>query len=594
MRRAAATTLALAVSVSVSVLWGQAARADVEYHIDLSERAANRAIVDMTVRAAATPLELSMPVWTPGAYEVRTWGRNVSTGTAESRGKPLTFRRTGPSTFRVEGHTAGAEVHLRYRVYAPQLSDDGTQIDAGHAYLNGTSLFLVARGAERAFHHVSVAVPPGWRLATALDEAPSGDLEALGYEALIDAPIEVGRFVDAEVRANGRPYRIVVDGASELPAFLVKDVAAIAEAEARLVGPPPYKRYLLMIHLADGIGRIAALEHGASTSVVVPHRSLAGPSSEAYDELLYVVAHELFHAWNARRLRPAELVPYDLSRPSPARSLWITEGVTEYYAHRAMLQSGRWTRARYLERLGEEATRALLAARRGLTVEEDAELAWQPPDEAGMDPDAYYARGHLVSLALDASIRGASDGTHSLDDVIKALLAAADRAGGVLPLDGDVLARYVTPLANAQIAARIATWTRAPDEIGHMDDALAALGLKLSVDEAAPRTIAGFAAETDTAGLRVVNVLPDGPAFHAGLRAGDRILNLDGSAPTRRWAEAIAARPAGTLIAVEAVRAARHLQLAIQLGLQRQTSCRLIEAPVPPRVALRRDAWLGR
>jgi predicted metalloprotease with PDZ domain len=568
------------------------ARGDVEYHVDLADRAAHRAAIEMVVRSAASPLELSMPVWTPGAYEVRTWGRNVTLTSADSRGKPLVCKRTGPSTFRIEGHAQGAEVHLRYHVYAPLLSDDGSQIDSTHAYLNGSSLFLQARGSEHAFHRVDLAVPPSWRVASALDDTPGGDLQALGYEALIDAPIEVGRFVEGEVRANGRPYRVVVDGATALPPALLKDVAAIAEAEARFVGPPPYKRYLLLIHLADGIGRVAALEHAASTSVVVPRRSLGGGQSDAYDELLYVIAHELFHAWNARRLRPAELVPYDFSRAQPARSLWITEGVTEYYAHRAMLASGRWSRAHYLERLGEEATRALSASQRGLTVEEDAELAWQPPDDAGADPDAYYARGHLVSLALDVAIRAASDGAHSLDEVMKALLAAADRAGGVLALDGDVLQRAIVPLGGAEVAQLVIAWTRAPDEPRKLESALAGVGLKLAIEEAPPRTVAGFAAEADGGALRVVGVLPDGPAFHAGLRAGDRVLFLDGIAPGRKWAESIAQKAPGTRLAMEAVRATRHLALTLELAAQRQLNCRLIEAPAPPPVAQRRDAWL--
>src|SRR5205807_3160584 len=129
-------------------------------------------------------------------------------------------------------------------------------------------------------------------------------------------------------------YRIVVHGAAAVPARFVDDVARIAAAEAHIAGAPPYPRYVLLLHLSDEAGRIAALEHAASTSIIVPRKSFSDP--QAYDELTYVVAHELFHAWNAKRLRPAELVPYDLSRPQISRALWITEGVTEYFAHRAM------------------------------------------------------------------------------------------------------------------------------------------------------------------------------------------------------------------------------------------------------------------
>jgi predicted metalloprotease with PDZ domain len=589
-RRALAAAAALAVAATVA---GAASRADaaVEYRVDLAEREHNHVLIDMTVRGAPSPLELSMPIWTPGAYEVRTWGKNVTPLSAtDGDGHPLRFERTGPSTFRVTGHHAPADVHLRYRVFAAVLSDDASQVDAGHAYLNGTSIFLAARGSERDLHAVRIAVPAGWRVGTALEEAPDG-WQALGYEPLVDAPIEVGRFADAEVRAAGRVYRVAIDGASEVPPQLLRDVAAIADAEARAAGTPPYRRYFVLIHLADGLGRMAALEHAASTSILVPHRALGG--GEAYSELLYVVAHELFHAWNARRLRPAELTPVDFARTVPARSLWITEGLTEYYAHRALRVAGKWSRARYLERLGEEATRAVAAARLGLTIEEEAELAWQPPDEAALDPDAYYARGHLVALALDARIRALTDGARSLDDVLHALLADADRAGGVLPVDGDVLARAVARVAPGA-AGDVAAWTRAPGEPTRLRAALASLGLELDTEELPARTIAGFSAEPDGDSLRVALVAPSGPAARAGLKPGDRIVLIGGAQPTAKWANAIAQKSPGAALMIEAVRAARRMVVELRLDAARPLVCRVVESGATPRATQLRDALLGR
>jgi predicted metalloprotease with PDZ domain len=584
------------VAVLAALLASATARAEVEYRVDLSERAAHQVVVQMIVRAAPAPLELSMPAWTPGAYELRNWGRNVRPIEAsDGTGRVLTLSRSGPNNFRVEGHAAGAEVRVRYRVYAPLLSDDASQLDPSHAYLNGSSLYLRAKGADAALHRVRIALPDGWKAASGLDEqaGTSGEdvREAVGYERLIDAPTEVGRFATAELRAAGRTYHIVIDGANEVPAVLVNDVRAIAEAEARMVGTPPYRRYFMLIHLADGLGRMAALEHAAATSIVVPKRSLA-TSSDAYEELLYVIAHELFHAWNARRLRPAELVPYDLTQPQPARSLWIAEGLTEYYAHRAMRLAGKWSRAHYLERVGDEAQRAVAASRRGLSLEEDAELAWQTPDDASGDPDAYYARGHLVALGLDAAIRAATGGGRSLDDVMRVLLAQADRSNGVLPVNGAVLARQIEVTAGAAAAANVAAWTQKAGETDRLAPALSSLGLKLSVDEAPARTVAGFAAEPDAGALRVVSVRPDGPAAHGGLRAGDRVIAIDGKPPASRWADALGARSPATPMMIEAVRATRHLMLTLHLEVERALVCRVVEVPATPKVAALRDAWM--
>jgi predicted metalloprotease with PDZ domain len=567
--------------VALVALWSAGARGDVSYRIDLDGRAAHTVTVEMVTRAR----DFFMPVWTPGAYELRHWARNLTPlGAEDDAGRSVPFSRVGPDRFHVEAAGAGA-IKLRYRVYAAELSDDASQIDAGHAYLNGSSIFLAARGEERTPHRVSIAVPAGWRVATALDDA-AGGWEAPGYEALIDAPIEVGKFARGEVRAAGRVYRVAVDGGaggpSEVPAGFLHDLGAIAETEAKWMGPPPYRNYLLLIHLADGIGRIAALEHAASSSVVIPHRSLH--AGEGYDDLLYVAAHELFHAWNARRLRPAELVPYDLEREQRARSLWITEGLTEYYAHRALRAAGLWTRAHFFERLNEQVTRAVVAEARGLTVEEEAELTWQAPDEAAADPDAYYARGHLVALALDAEIRVASDGKRSLDDVVRALLSEADRKGGVLPIDGARLAVEIAHVAGPQVGEHVAAWTRAPHEVEKLDAPLEAVGLKLVRDQVPARTFAGFSAEADGDTLRVVAVGAGGPASGAGLRAGDRILRLDGETPKADWAALLSKKAPGATVAVEAVRATRRLLLELRLEATHPSSARLTETPVTPRV----------
>jgi predicted metalloprotease with PDZ domain len=439
-------------------------------------------------------------------------------------------------------------------------------------------------------HEVRVALPHGWRAASALEEDGSG-WWAASYEELVDAPIECSKFADAIARAAGRSYRIVVDGVSTVPARFVEDVARIAEAEVHIAGTPPYRRYVMFVHLSDEAGRIAALEHAASTSIIVPKKSFS--DADAYDELTYVVAHELFHAWNAKLLRPTELVPYDFMKPQRARSLWITEGLTEYFAHRAMLRSGRWNRAAYLQHVGDEAARAAEAAARSISVEDAAEMTWQPPDDAADDWDAYYARGHLIALALDATMRVRSDGKHGLDELVHNAVAAAERSSNITRLGTRILAEAVDGLLPALgIGAAMEKWVAGPNESKDVRVALATIGLALEC-MTKELVAAGFSAEREGSGLRVVAVGDGGPADLAGLKPGDRIVTIDGAPPAARWPERIARGAVGDKLALGVTRAQQRLELHVTLESEPDTTCKLTQAPATPAVTKLRDALLS-
>jgi predicted metalloprotease with PDZ domain len=612
VRRAVAGALALGLVTIVGIAGSAPSPApsatggdEITYAVDVREGARHRARVTMRVPSASAPLELLMPIWTPGAYEVRTWGRNVGALAAvdDGSGRALEARRTGPSTFRVRGHAPGATVRVSYEVYAPALTDDGTHVDEGHALVNGTSLFLLARGRERAPHRVTIVAPVGWRVACALDGG-DGELRAPSYEGLVDAPIEIGRFAESAVEIAGVRVRVVVDdgGArpTPVPRALLDDIAALVEAEARALGPPPFSRYLVLIHLRDGTARVGGLEHAASTSVIVPRARLSlgatarPPASsderDAYLELVYIVAHELVHAWDARLIRPAEHVPYDFERAVPAPSLWIAEGLADLYAHRAMRATGLWSEAQLLEGLEVQATRAVLAARRGHSIEDEAAMAWQAPDEAAFDPESWYARGHLAALALDATIRARTAGRRSLDDAVRALLDEARRRGGALPVDRAALERAVAAL-DPEAARLIPSLVSEPSELAHVGAALQRAGLRLDVVEGAPQPSFGWQLAPAVGGraAQVVEVQPAGPAALAGVRAGDRVSMAGGGD-----LHALASPSAGASLLVEIARATQRMVVSLAPSVERPVRARVVvDAAARAEVAAWRAALLG-
>jgi predicted metalloprotease with PDZ domain len=192
------------------------------------------------------------------------------------------------------------------------------------------------------------------------------------------------------------------------------------------------------------------------------------------------------------------------------------------------------------------------------------------------------------------ALRAATEGARSLDDVLRALIAAADQAGGVLPHDGARLAEAIGRVAGPAVAADVAAWSQAPGEPARLEATLAAVGLKLTTDEAPPRTFAGFSAESDGGSLRVVSVGASGPAADAGLRAGDRIVRLDGAPPSTSWADELARKSPGAAVAVEAVRATRRLLLELRLAATQPLACHLVEIPATPRAITLRNGLLGR
>src|SRR5271169_2066298 len=366
-------------------------------------------------------LDAVLPVWTPGSYLLREYARHLQDVSAQDEaGQPLRIERTDKRTWRVE--TRGRPAVLRYRVYANELSVRTSHLDGTHGYFNGASVFLHAESLRALPHRVRVEPPPGWSVFSALDW-DGEELVAPDYDTLVDSPVEVGPHEPLSFVAADVPHQVVVWGEPKPDGQrLVADLKAVCEAEADFFGGLPLRRYLFLVYLTDK-GR-GGLEHMASTTLLFGRQALQ--TQKGWEDFLTLAAHEYFHLWNVKRIKPRALVPFRYGEEAYTRLLWAFEGTTSYYDNLLVRRAGLISPQRYLTRLGE-ALSALAATpgRRVQTLEDASLTAWvkyyRPDENTVNSAVSYYLKGELVALCLDLTLRQLTSDVHSLDTVMRLL-----------------------------------------------------------------------------------------------------------------------------------------------------------------------------
>jgi predicted metalloprotease with PDZ domain len=313
-------------------------------------------------------------------------------------------------------------VTLRYRVYAHELTVRTSHLDGSHGYFNGATLFLYTEATRNLEHLVTVEAPEGWTPFAALERRGEAFV-AKDYDELVDSPFEVGPHTPLTFTAAGVPHEVVVWG-DTVPdeARLCSDLQRICEAQAKLFGGLPMRRYLFLLYLTDK-GR-GGLEHKASTSLLFPRAGLQ--NARGWEDLLTLAAHEYFHLWNIKRVKPRALVPFDYSQENYTSLLWAFEGGTSYYDNVFVLRAGLMSDNRYLTRLGETlSTLHAIPGRKVQTLAEASLVSWvkhyRPDEHSHNSAISYYLKGEVVAALLDLEIRRATDNARGLDDLMRLL-----------------------------------------------------------------------------------------------------------------------------------------------------------------------------
>lgn len=523
--------------------------APIVYRVAMPDPGSHEFHLEMLVPALPerATAELVFPTWAPGSYLVRDFVRHVyGLAITDDRGKPLPHERLDKQRWRVS--SGGRAFRVRYQVFAFEQSVRTSFLDRSHAYWNGTSLFfLVADELDRPCQ-VAVQRPPRtrWHIDTALPAVTgrADHFRAASFDELVDSPFEVGEHARSGFTVGGTRFDVALYGRSNADAGRLRQILRrVVIATAQMFGGGfPFRRYLFIIHaLPVGSG---GLEHRASVTM-----DIAGLSFEdegGYQRFADLAAHEFFHAWNVKRIRDTVLGPFDYTRENYTRMLWFHEGFTDYLANVIILRAGVIDERRFWRFIADDWPR--YAGRPGRNETPLSELsfeAWiklyKPAENHVNRTVSYYEKGLWAGMALDLILRGKSGGRRGLPELFARLWTSfgrhdrpiterdvRDAAAQVAraPMDG-FFRRYIHGTDELPLPALLRT---AGLEVSERSEwALEAdkpAGDRDRVRERRLRAWTGIALHPDR--LAVRNVVPDSPAWRAGITFADEIVAVDG------------------------------------------------------------------
>ncbi len=508
------------------------ADAEVEYTVAVQGDDRTAYHVELAVRNVAdSVVALELPNWAPGAYRItNAWRRVQNLAASDSSGTALAVTRPDSLTWLVHGGAARAFT-VRYAVEPGATANNRAFLRDQVGLLDGPATFMHLRGGQNLPSHVRFDLPAGWRVGTGLMATPDSTIFfAPSYDVLIDSPVLLGRFQRWVFTAASTPHQVLVANDGEPAAFdtiaFVAMVRRIAATAIGVFGQAPYKDYSFIFVVGGGGG----LEHLNSTTIGLD----AGRMADDVKNASGVVAHEFFHAWNVKRIRPAILGPFDYTREQRTLDLWFAEGNTNYYAALINVRSGLITPDQFRTQLGNLiGSHHANPARLLVSPERSSWTTWDSPEVNGGNAISYYDQGELLGLLLDIAIRDSTDNRTSWDDVMRYMFA---RYAGERGFASEDLLHAVNQVSGHDFEDFWRKYISGTEEIP-WNDFLARIGWQVEFrDSLVPVDLrASLAPPAGALGVaggspywRVLTVAPGGAFAEAGLMSGDEIVQVDG------------------------------------------------------------------
>jgi predicted metalloprotease with PDZ domain len=613
----------LLLTISFAVV-GQEQPFKITYHLAMPHPSSHLFEVSIEVgtpsEATVDSIDFQMPQWSPGRYAVFDFAKNVQEFGVKEIPPPNArcaeaadqLRRVDTQTWRVFMCKANS-VTVSYKVFANDLSGTFSELDSRHANFNGGCLFMYVVNHKQDPVALSIDPPKGWRIINGRMDRPDhtsqGEWKFPNWDIMIDTPTEISPdWTEDNFKVGGKTYHVVVHSLGSeggKRGALVRNIEKIVKTETAMWGAPEFDSYTFLIHFANDGHSNDGMEHLTSTQIIMPG-ALADATMD--EEALDAIAHEFFHVWNVKRLRPIELGPWDFTRPANTRGLWIAEGITNYYGHLMQRRAALWDDAKLWTTLARQITEVENAPGSRLMSAEESSLSAPFIDDAPHAQQtnlantsiSYYPKGEVLGLVLDLLLRGKTNGKASLDEVMRRMYQEfyLQSPNATYYLRGrgyknEDFERVVSEVAGADMSDFFRRYVRGV-ETPPYEEAFGQVGLRFVREPQQPVSVGIGADENDSNNLKLSSVRPGSPAADAGLEIGDIINTFGGVKLTPgNLIKVLGRYKPGDRVPLNVLRGRRTMQMSIVLGPPQISSYRIEEmtnATVEAKAL--RAAWL--
>jgi predicted metalloprotease with PDZ domain len=558
------------------LLSSSGSRADIGYLISVDHPEQHLFHVTITIPDVRETVTVQMAAWN-ALYQIRDFSSHVGRVQAFVGSAPVPVEQIDKQTWRIK---ADGTVIVRYAAYWDEAGPFASQLNTEHAFINPAMILMYV--PDRRSQDVTLSLselPTEWNVTSSTFVAAMGVggsnartnlFRAPSYDGLADAPIEAGKFQKFDLPGISPRVSVVVHGENWSKERVEEDLTKICLYELKLMDGAPFEHYTFILHIGKGAGG-GGMEHTNSTAIGIP--------SDEY--VSGVAAHEFFHLWNVKRIRPASLEPVDYTKEQYTRALWFAEGVTSMYGAYTLVRSGIWNKERFYADLGEQISELeARPANRWQSAEQSSLDAWLEKYPQYNGPDysvSYYTKGQLLGDLLDILIRDRTNNEKSLDDVMRAMNADFAKQGKTYRDSLDIRLE-AEKVAGGSFEEFFRDYVAAADPLPYRQVlALAGLDLRTTGHK---RAVLGFSAERESAGTVTVRTVDDGsPAAQAGLRVGDVIVSWNDAEVPRSLGRWVREQQPGETVRVRVRREEKERTLDFKLGEENELLYQVAEDP---------------